>query len=712
METRRLIIAFLAAMATYMLWVTVAPHVLPRSWQQPAPSVTTAPAESRPAFAETQPSAEPTSTRPAEMRAEASGTQPAPIRLDEGSSTDPILLGSTARDKMFPMEIQIQPRGASISRVKLREHYETVKKDKPYTIIEPVTTEDGSELRAFTTSKIRFESLKLDVPLDRAIWQMEVGADGQSVSGRLDIRTEQGEPLARVIKQYRLPTQPLGSGRFDLDLTLKVENLSNQPIRIILVQQGPVGFRREDLRAEDRTVVGGVWDGQSVKAKGHLRAEVIKKGKIELGADQGDSRIAWAAEANRYFTCIMHPTGRTGPSDEARFAGIEAIDIGDTATAAEPEESSALTFQYVTTPRDIPAGGTETVAFGCYIGPKSKKAFDAVPQYSQLDYYAVIRQGFYMCAPAGLTSIMMRLLDWFHAVPPRNYGVAIIILVLVVRGLLHPITKKSQVNMMKMQKQMSVLQPKIEAVKKKYANDRAQLNQEIMKVYQEAGVNPAGNLLTCLPLMLQIPIWGALWAALSSTIEMRHAPFDGWWIRDLTSPDAVITFSHRYHIPLLSSMMGGPLMSLNILPILLGISQVLQTKYMPRGAPAGQTGGAPDQLEQQRKMMMIMSGVFVLFLYNAPSGLNLYIMASNFFGILEQWRIRKHIAEEEKRMKDRGTEEPPEAGGSSVAKRPPGGPATPRKESWLERKWKELQKQADEARRIQSQREKKPRSSR
>src|SRR5437870_1923978 len=164
-----------------------------------------------------------------------------------------------------------------------------------------------------------------------------------------------------------------------------------------------------------------------------------------------------------------------------------------------------------------------------------------------------------------------------------------------------------------------------------------------MKVCQEAGVNPAGNLLTCLPMMLQIPIWGALWAALGSTIEMRHAPFDGRWIKDLTSPDALIHFKNAVYIPLVSKLMGGPFTSLNVLPILLGISQMLQTKYMPRGALAAQTGGSPDQLEQQRKMMMFMSVFFVLMLYNAPSGLNLYIMASNFFGILEQWRIRQHI---------------------------------------------------------------------
>jgi len=231
------------------------------------------------------------------------------------------------------------------------------------------------------------------------------------------------------------------------------------------------------------------------------------------------------------------------------------------------------------------------------------------------------------------------------------------------------------------------------ALKEKYANDKAKLNQAMMELYRTEGINPAGTMLSCAPMMLQIPIWGALWTALACTVDMRHAPFDGWWIKDLAGADAVYTFSTPVTIPLLSYLMGGPMESFNILPILLGISQILQTKYMPHSSAGAQTGAAHDQMEQQRKMMMFMSVFFIFLLYNAPSGLNLYIAASNFFGIVEQWRIRKHLAVLEARH----------AQEQALRKDDKG----PRQRSWLQQKWERLTKEIEDAKKIESSRKKK-----
>jgi len=250
-----------------------------------------------------------------------------------------------------------------------------------------------------------------------------------------------------------------------------------------------------------------------------------------------------------------------------------------------------------------------------------------------------------------------------------------------------------------MQKQMARAQPKLEAAKQKYANDRTALGQAQMQIYKEEGINPAGQFLSCLPLFLQMPILGALWTALAASVEMRHAPFDGWWIKDLAGPDALISWADKFpqgvDIPILS-WMAGRVNSFNLLPILMGISQLLQMKYMPRvtSGPGAVTGPAAQQMEQQRKMMMWMSAFFVIMFYNQPSGLNLYWMASNLFGILEQWRIRKHIADLENKKGD----EPP--GGV----RRGGPPDKPRKPSFLLKMWENLQKQAEDARKQQGQR--------
>jgi YidC/Oxa1 family membrane protein insertase len=221
--------------------------------------------------------------------------------------------------------------------------------------------------------------------------------------------------------------------------------------------------------------------------------------------------------------------------------------------------------------------------------------------------------------------------------------VAIIMLVLIVRAMLHPITRKGQVNMMRMQQQMSKIQPKMEEIKKRYPNDKSRQSQEVMKIYQEAGVNPAGQMMSgCLPMFLQMPVWIALYTSLNFNIDMRHQPFL-LWIQDLTSPDALIKFDNAINIPLLSSM-TGPIHSFNLLPILVSAAMFAQQKLMPKPKqPEGQKSEAAEQAAQMQKIMPFMTLFFGLIFYNMPSGLNLYIGTSSFFGMLEQMHIRRHI---------------------------------------------------------------------
>jgi YidC/Oxa1 family membrane protein insertase len=702
MQTRRMIVALFASIAVFYLWLVVASILWPPA--PPEEVATTGPApEDVPA--EVSPAVPAVPAEPGPPVPDVT-TRPGGYAVAGGTRTEPVVLGNAERDSPFPMEVRIEPRGAAVSTVRIRGHYETVRDHSPYTVIEPVIPPDREEagaLYSFVTPKIRLEHAKQDIELDSVLWELSPDSSDERKIWTVTVE-HGGVPVARIVKTYELARQTPISRTHDLGLSVRVENLSDQPASIIVVQRGPVGFRREDTRWEDRKVVHGLWRNGSLAVKGHVRSDVLKQRKIPLGRDEDDTRIAWAAEVNKFFTAIMVPADRFDATDPPRLNQLDAIYLTETEDPVL-QPVSGMTFEYATVTLDIPPGQAVSTAFEIYIGPKSRRTFEMVAAYQQRQFYEVIKESFYACAHGGLTTMMMRLLDWFQSIPPRNYGVAIIILVLMVRTILHPITKRAQVNMVKMSKQVSVLQPKLEAIKQKYANDRAGYNQAMMEMYREAGINPAGNLLSCLPLLLQIPIWGALWAALNSTIEMRHAPFDGWWIRDLAGPDALIEFERPIYIPLLHHIMMGPVQAFNLLPILLGVSQILQAKYMPRGVTAGQqTGKAADQLEQQRKMMMFMSGFFVLFLYNAPSGLNLYIMASNLFGILEQWRIRKHLAEEEAR---KAAEPAPGSSSASLAK--PAGPAEPRKPSWLQKKWQELEKQVEEAKRIQSQTKKKAR---
>jgi YidC/Oxa1 family membrane protein insertase len=236
-----------------------------------------------------------------------------------------------------------------------------------------------------------------------------------------------------------------------------------------------------------------------------------------------------------------------------------------------------------------------------------------------------------------------------------NYGVVIIILVFLMRLAMHPVTKKSQVSMNRMTK----LAPKAEEIKKKYANNKAEMNKHLMALYREQGASPVMGML---PMIVQMPIWIALWSAVYTGIELRGAPFLPFWITDLSAPDALVRFS-TVTVPLL----GWKIDSLNLLPILMGVAFYLQQKLMPTQA----TAATNPQVAQQQKMMMLMLPVlFPLMLYKAPSGVNLYIMASTFAGVIEQHVIRKHIQEKEQAEEKGLVAATKKTGGKTKKKKP------------------------------------------
>jgi YidC/Oxa1 family membrane protein insertase len=219
-------------------------------------------------------------------------------------------------------------------------------------------------------------------------------------------------------------------------------------------------------------------------------------------------------------------------------------------------------------------------------------------------------------------------MEWMYKFIP-NYGIVIIILVFLIRLVLHPLTKKSQVAMSKMGK----LGPQVEEIKKKYGDNKAEMNKRIMALYKEQGASP---ILGMVPMFIQMPIWIALYSAIYASVALRGAAFLPFWITDLSAPDALFRF------PAVTLPLFGTLDSFNLLPILMGVAFYLQQKLTPTQA------SADPQVAQQQKMMMIMMPVlFPLMLYKAPSGLNLYIMASTFAGVIEQYVIKKHIKERE-----------------------------------------------------------------
>jgi len=210
-----------------------------------------------------------------------------------------------------------------------------------------------------------------------------------------------------------------------------------------------------------------------------------------------------------------------------------------------------------------------------------------------------------------LAKPLLYVLKWFYNYL-GNYGWAIIVLTVLIKIVFWPLTHKSYQSMQKMKK----VQPKIAQIREQYKDDKEKLNQELMGVYRTYKVNPMGG---CLPMVLQIPVFFALYRMLNGAVELRHEPFM-LWINDLTAPD-------RLHVGYEIPYLGG----LPVLTLLMGITMFIQQKMTP-------SAGDP----RQEQIMLIMPVMFTVFFINFPSGLVLYWLVNNILSIAQQYWINRN----------------------------------------------------------------------
>jgi YidC/Oxa1 family membrane protein insertase len=258
---------------------------------------------------------------------------------------------------------------------------------------------------------------------------------------------------------------------------------------------------------------------------------------------------------------------------------------------ASPQGSLVATLAL---PVTVPPGGSSSLSFIGFEGPKDTDALAAVarPLKDSVDL------GFWSI----IANVLLGILRFFHkVVPPHNWGVAIILLTLTMKALTFPLQHKSMKSMQEMQR----IQPQLEELKKKYAGDTQRQNLEQMKLFKEHGVNPMGS---CLPMLIQMPIWFALYTTLQVSVELYNAVFIPGWIDDLTAKDP------HY-----------------ILPVAMGITMILTQVLTP----------APMSNPSQKTMGYVMSGVFSLFMLSLPAGLTLYIFVNNVLSIAQQMYLRR-----------------------------------------------------------------------
>ena len=301
----------------------------------------------------------------------------------------------------------------------------------------------------------------------------------------------------------------------------------------------------------------------------------------EGGTQEFSSDVRWAGFEDKYFIAAMIPKI---PLQGVKFDSV----------------SASLVHPLVV----VPPRGVLSYSYELYLGPKELGRLKAL----QVDLDKAIDYGWFH----SIAKPLLLVLKAFYSFS-GNYGVAIILLTLVVRVVFFPLNQMSYRSMKEMQK----LQPKIAELREKYKDDKDRLNRETMDMYRQHKVNPFGG---CLPILIQIPVFIALYQALMKSIELRHAPFV-WWIQDLSSPEVLFSLcvSPSFCIPA------------RLLPLLMGVTTFIQQKMTP-------TTGDP----QQAKMMLwFMPIMLTVFFWGLPSGLVLYWTVNNILSIAQQVYINR-----------------------------------------------------------------------
>jgi YidC/Oxa1 family membrane protein insertase len=543
----------------------------------------------------------------------------------------PVLVGSNHfKSTDYRMALSISPNGAGLDSVALNQFTAQVDKPDLYVFQTPYEQDTNSN-RSLATTAIDIDGNRVDLS-DRP-WML-VNSTNHSATYAVDLM-QAGKPAVRVEKEFVLDpasTDPATSQGYEIQVNYHLHDLSAQPHNVSLEFNGPTVPRAETARQETEIVAGYDEDESAVKMTNQPLSQFNTKiTQRDYLVNSDGQPLLWIGASSTYFNAIVRPL------NPKQLAGA----VGFAVNPASPNEDRLVSIRFTTQSTSLSPGGDSSVPLRVFFGPKLRSLLDT-------KYYATFPIHFddtvvfatswicAFCTFPWLISFLVFMLYMLHLVLFKDWGLAIIALVGIVRLILHPITKRSQVSMMKMQK----LAPEIERLKKKFGDDKEGFAREQMELYKSVGFTP---ILGCLPMFLQLPIFMALWQALQTTFELRQAPFLEFfgihftWIHDLSMPDGLWKFAGAISLPF-----GIVFTQINILPIAMAVVTFINQKYfMPR--PAALT---PEQ-EQQQKMMTWMTLLFPLMFYRFPSGLNLYYLTSTSLGIIESKVIRRHIKQRE-----------------------------------------------------------------
>jgi len=432
-----------------------------------------------------------------------------------------------------------------------------------------------------------------------AAYEVERGTDGRIVT--FTSATAEGLTVTRVIElqdDYRVKVSDTLRNAGDKVLALGTNSVAVGVMErggskndMLSVDSLPAADKAKarywDKEKETKRLLsgagGGFGCGGKVSAQGMPASETRRVAEPQ----------SWVAIKSRFFV-----TGFYSSEANSGFALKASRDTSKPSYAL-----SSVSARVFYPGRILGQGETCSREYTLYVGPKKLSLLQAMGNGME----AVMQFGFF----TWFCKLLVPTLNFFHRIIP-NYGVAIILLTFLVRIIFWPLTHHSTKSMKKMQE----IQPKIKELQAKFKGNPQKLQQETWAIYREHKVNPMSS---CLPMLIQIPVFIALFTVLRSAVELRYAPF--LWISDLSEPENL--FAGVLPIPL------------NILPILMSGTMALQSYLTP-------SAGDP----QQQKMMMVMMPIMMLFMfYSFPSALSLYWTVSQAVSIIQMWMMRRKSAQ-------------------------------------------------------------------
>lgn len=536
-------------------------------------------------FAPAMPTKPPQSTQEssqAEPATEQKPAQPAPAVQPSPAPEVPAVVAAPGKpEETRPARsIQIQTplyrmtlseRGAAVVSMVLEKYRETAEPDSALKELIPQDLKGGTVLVSLSGEK--------DQALANALFDMDQNADHLDVKTKpATVRFRYSDPSGLQIEK----TYTFQPDSYLVGLNVALHNAGSQALQ-------------DGLTMTLRTIEEAKQNAYGFEGPSGLINNKLQQIKFKKIAENNkiEGQIRWYAVESLYFMSSLIP--------KEPVKGQMIMDYKD----------KLLTNQLVLPGSPIGPQQSRAYQFNLFMGPKSLKLLRS------------LNNGLDRAINFGWADFIAKPCLWFMNFIYRfipNYGVAIIILTIVTRMMFWPLATKSYKSMAEMRK----LQPLMQELREKYKGDKTKLNQEMMALYKTYKVNPMGG---CLPMLIQLPVFLALYSMLYQAIELRHAPFFGW-ITDLSAPDRLFHFHPSFHVPYMQPPYGIP-----VLTLIMGASMLLQQKMTP-------TPGDPAQA----KMMMLMPIIFTVIFINFSSGLVIYWLVGNILSMLQQYYVQRKKA--------------------------------------------------------------------